>query len=63
VPFFLIVGALRHLPATRVGVLAMLEPVIGTLIAFGWLDERLGAEQLAGGAIVLAGIAVGFVRR
>ena len=56
VPFFLIVGALQHLPATRVGVLAMLEPVIGTLIAFAWLDETLGAQQLAGGAVVLAGI-------
>jgi drug/metabolite transporter (DMT)-like permease len=56
VPFFLIVGALRHLPATRVGVIAMLEPVIGTLVAFAWLDETLGAEQLVGGAVVLAGI-------
>ena len=56
VPFFLIVGALRHLPATRVGVIAMIEPVIGTLVAFAWLDERLGAEQLTGGAVVLAGI-------
>jgi drug/metabolite transporter (DMT)-like permease len=56
VPFFLIVGALRHLPATRVGVLAMLEPVVATVVAFAWLDETLGAEQLAGGAIVLAGI-------
>jgi drug/metabolite transporter (DMT)-like permease len=56
VPFFLIVGALRHLPATRVGVIAMLEPVIGTLVAFAWLDETLGAEQLTGGALVLAGI-------
>jgi drug/metabolite transporter (DMT)-like permease len=56
VPFFLIVGALRHLPATRVGVIAMLEPVIGALVAFAWLDETLGAEQLAGGVVVLAGI-------
>jgi len=56
VPFFLIVGALRHLAATRVGVIAMLEPVIGTLVAFAWLDGGLGAEQLTGGAVVLAGI-------
>jgi drug/metabolite transporter (DMT)-like permease len=56
VPFFLIVGALRHLPATRVGVIAMLEPVVGALVAFAWLDETLGAEQLVGGAVVLAGI-------
>jgi drug/metabolite transporter (DMT)-like permease len=56
VPFFLIVGALRHLPATRVGLVAMLEPVIGTIVAFAWLDETLGAEQLVGGGLVLAGI-------
>jgi drug/metabolite transporter (DMT)-like permease len=55
-PFLLIVGALQHLPATRVGVIAMLEPVIGTLVAFAWLDETLGAQQLAGGGVVLAGI-------
>jgi drug/metabolite transporter (DMT)-like permease len=58
VPFFLIVGALRHLPATRVGILAMLEPVLGTVVAYGWLDERLGTEQLVGGGAVLAGIAL-----
>jgi drug/metabolite transporter (DMT)-like permease len=56
VPFFLMVGALQHLPATRVGVIAMLEPVVGALVAFAWLDETLAAEQLVGGAIVLAGI-------
>jgi len=56
VPFFLIVGALRHLPATRVGIIAMLEPVVGAVVAFAWLDETLGGEQLVGGAIVLAGI-------
>jgi len=27
VPFFLLISALRHLPATRVGIVAMLEPV------------------------------------
>ena len=56
VPFLLIVGSLRHLPATRVGLVAMIEPVVATLVAFAWLDERLSAEQIVGGAIVLAGI-------
>ena len=56
VPFFLIVGALRHLSATRVGIIAMLEPVLGTVVAYAWLDERLSAQQLVGGAVVLAGI-------
>lgn len=56
VPFLLIVGALQHLPATRVGVLAMIEPVLGTLVAYLWLDETLAAQQLVGGTIVLAAI-------
>lgn len=57
-PFLLIVGALRHIPATRAGILAMIEPVVASAVAFAWLDETLGAMQLAGGAIVLTGIAL-----
>jgi drug/metabolite transporter (DMT)-like permease len=55
-PFFLLVSALRHLPATRVGIIAMLEPVGATIVAWAWLNESLGALQLVGAAIVLAGI-------
>jgi drug/metabolite transporter (DMT)-like permease len=56
VPFLLLVGALRHISATRVGVTAMFEPVAGALVAYAWLGEALSATQLVGGAIVLAGI-------
>jgi drug/metabolite transporter (DMT)-like permease len=56
VPFILIVSALRHLPATRVGIVAMLEPVVATVVAWAWLGESLGAARLAGGAVVLAAI-------
>lgn len=56
VPFVLFVGALRHIAATRASILAMLEPVVATAVAWAWLDESLGAVQVAGGAIVLAGI-------
>jgi drug/metabolite transporter (DMT)-like permease len=56
VPFVLIVSALHHVPATRVTVLAMLEPVLAALVAFAWLGEEIGAAQLAGGALVLIGI-------
>jgi drug/metabolite transporter (DMT)-like permease len=56
VPFGLVVGALRHIPATRLGIVAMLEPVAATVVAFAWLDETLGSPQLLGGAVVLAGI-------
>ncbi len=55
-PFLLLVGALRHISATRVGVTAMFEPVAGALVAYAWLGESLTAAQLAGGAIVLTGI-------
>ena len=55
-PFLLVVGALRHLVATRVGIVSMLEPVAASVVAFAWLGESLGAPQLAGGAIVLTGI-------
>lgn len=56
VPFVLFVGSLHHIPATRASILAMLEPVVATAVAWAWLDESLGAVQVVGGVIVLAGI-------
>jgi drug/metabolite transporter (DMT)-like permease len=56
VPFTLFVGALRHLSATRVGIAAMLEPVVATIVAWAWLQETLSPAQVAGAAVVLAGI-------
>jgi drug/metabolite transporter (DMT)-like permease len=56
VPFFLIVGSMRHITATHAGIVAMVEPVLGGVVAYGWLDETLGGTQLVGGAIVLCGI-------
>ena len=55
-PYGLFVGALRHIPATRFGVVAMLEPVLAAGVAWAWLGETLGAPQLVGGSIVLAAI-------
>jgi drug/metabolite transporter (DMT)-like permease len=57
-PFILIVAALRHVSATRLGIVAMLEPVTATIVAWIWLGESLAAVQLAGAAIVLVGIAI-----
>ena len=56
VPFFLIVGSMRHITATRAGILAMVEPVIASLVAWAWLGETLNGATLVGGAIVLCGI-------
>jgi drug/metabolite transporter (DMT)-like permease len=56
VPFGLLVGSLRHLSATRVGIAAMFEPVAATVVAYLWLDEALSGLQALGGGLVLAGI-------
>lgn len=56
VPFGLLVGSLRFIPATRAGITAMIEPVAATVVAWLWLGEALGAAQLAGGGLVLAAI-------
>ena len=56
VTFSLLTGALRHIPATRASIVATLEPVLATVIAWVWLGESFGASQLVGGAVVLAGI-------
>ena len=54
--FLLVTAALRHLSATRVAIVAMIEPVAAGLVAYAWLGESFGALQLLGGGIVLAGI-------
>jgi len=56
VPFGLLVGALRHVSPTRAGILAMFEPVAGTVMAYAWLREELDPIQLVGAAVVLCGI-------
>jgi drug/metabolite transporter (DMT)-like permease len=56
VPFTLFVGAMRHVSATRVGIAAMLEPVVATIVAWAWLEESLSTAQLVGAGVVLAGI-------
>jgi drug/metabolite transporter (DMT)-like permease len=55
-PFLLEVAALRHLPASRVAVVATLEPVLGALLAWVILDEALGATQVLGGVLVVAAV-------
>jgi drug/metabolite transporter (DMT)-like permease len=56
ITFTLLTGALRHVPATRASIVATLEPVIATVVAWAWLGETFGTAQLIGGAVVLAGI-------
>ncbi|MBI3946775.1 MAG: EamA family transporter [Armatimonadetes bacterium] len=54
--FGLVSVALRYLPAGPVGITTTAEPVIAAGVAFIHLHEHLTATQLAGGALVLAGI-------
>jgi len=56
IPFFLLVSALRHISATSAGIVAMLEPVAGALLAWAWLGESLDGVQLAGAAVVRGAI-------
>ena len=55
-PFICMVAALRHLPAARGAVVATLEPLLAAVFAWAIHDERLAAEQIAGGAAVLAAV-------
>jgi drug/metabolite transporter (DMT)-like permease len=56
VPFALLVASLRYISATRAGIVAMVEPVAGAIVAWAWLGESLAGVQLVGAAIVLASI-------
>ena len=58
VTFSLLAGSLRHISATRASIVATLEPVFATVVAWAWLGETFGATQLIGGAVVIAGILV-----
>jgi drug/metabolite transporter (DMT)-like permease len=57
-PYMLVAAALRHLPATSVGILGMIEPVVAAAVAWVTLgaSEALNAAQLGGGLLVLAGV-------
>jgi drug/metabolite transporter (DMT)-like permease len=58
VPFWLSIAALRHLPPTTAGLVATVEPVTASLVAWLWLGQRLTGWQVLGGAVVLTGIAL-----
>ena len=53
-PSLLFLVAIRFIGSVRTGILAMLEPVTGTLLAALILGETLGPVQLLGGVLVIA---------
>jgi drug/metabolite transporter (DMT)-like permease len=57
-PFLLEIGALRHVPATRAGIVATSEPVIAAFIAWVWLGEVFAPVQILGALVVVAGVAL-----
>jgi drug/metabolite transporter (DMT)-like permease len=63
VPFVLVVGALQRISATRVGITAMLEPVVAIAVAWAWLGESLDPVQVSGAAVTLAGVALALSSR
>ncbi|HEY7592467.1 MAG TPA: EamA family transporter [Actinophytocola sp.] len=56
--YLLSISALRDLPANVVSVLALLEPVVATSLAWLMLGQALTAVQLVGAAVLLTGATV-----
>jgi drug/metabolite transporter (DMT)-like permease len=56
IPFALAVGAVRVISAATAGIAATSEPVFGAAFAWLLLGQHLNAAQLAGGALVVAGV-------
>jgi drug/metabolite transporter (DMT)-like permease len=46
----------RHLGNTRTATYSNLVPVIAVAVAWLWLGERPGADQLLGATIIIAGV-------
>lgn len=49
-------AGLRHVPVSSASIVATLEPVIASLLAFTFLHERLDPAQLVGGGLILAAV-------
>ena len=57
-PFLLVIGALRHVPATRAGIVGTIEPVLAGVVAYLWLGEVLSAVQVLGAFVVIVGVSL-----
>ena len=58
VPYVLVLAGVVRLGAARTGVIGMLEPVAASAAAWLVLGESMTPVQLAGGLVVLAGVAL-----
>jgi drug/metabolite transporter (DMT)-like permease len=57
-PFVLFVWGLQRIRASDAAIVSTFEPLAAALIAFGWLGQTLSPWQIAGGGLVIAGIAL-----
>ena len=58
VPFWLSVAGMKHLPPTTAGLVATVEPVLASVVAWLWVEQVLSGWQVLGGFVVLTGIAL-----
>ncbi len=58
IPYSLFILALKHLEASRVGIITTLEPVVAAAIAWIYLGEHLTTLQILGGMSVLTAIVI-----
>ena len=58
IPYLFSVGAVRLIPAARVGLTSTAEPVIAAIAAWLLIGQSLEALQVLGGVIVIGGILV-----
>jgi drug/metabolite transporter (DMT)-like permease len=58
IPFSLVLGSLRRIDATRVGIVSMLELVAAGIIAYFWLGQHLDSWQLTGCLLVMIGVTI-----
>jgi len=56
VPFWLSIASLRHLHPTTAGLVATVEPVFASVVAWLWVEQVLSGWQVLGGVVVLTGI-------
>ncbi|HEX6481642.1 MAG TPA: EamA family transporter [Ktedonobacteraceae bacterium] len=58
IPFSLVLGSLRRIDPTRVGIASMLELVAAGVIAYFWLGQYLDWLQIMGCLLVMGGITI-----
>jgi DME family drug/metabolite transporter len=55
-PFLLYLWGVERVKAERAAIAATLEPVLGAVVAWIFLDQSLGTTQIAGGALVITAV-------